>query len=221
MNRTVFLIDGFNLYHSTKDARRDLEGQSTKWLDVRALCESYLHMVGNGAQLEGVHYFSALATHLQAQDPGKVSRHEAFIECLKDTGVEVTLGKFKRKRDFRCPSCGKSRCGHCGSRLKHHEEKETDVAIATKFLELAFTNACESIVLMIGYTDLTPAFDTVREAYPEKDIRFALPYGRHNNVLREMAPGSFTIGREKYTNHQFPDPYVMSSGEEVAKPITW
>ncbi len=74
---------------------------------------------------------------------------------------------------------------------------------------------------MTGDTDLTPAFATVRNTFPEKDIRFALPYGRHNNVLRNMAPKSFTIGRDKYANHQLPNPYILSSGEEVAKPSTW
>jgi hypothetical protein len=52
MNRTVFIIDGFNLYHSTRDASNDLGGQSTKWLDVRALCESYLYTISKTARLE-------------------------------------------------------------------------------------------------------------------------------------------------------------------------
>lgn len=30
MNRTVFLIDGFNVYHSLRDASRDLRGASTQ-----------------------------------------------------------------------------------------------------------------------------------------------------------------------------------------------
>ena len=221
MNRAVFLIDGFNLYHSTREASKHLGGRSTKWLDIRALCESYLHMIGNGAQLEGVYYFSALSTHLEAIDPDMVRRHKALIKCLEDTGVKVELAQFKRKRDFRCPNCGKSRCGHCGGRLKHHEEKETDVAIAAKLLELVFTNACDTVVLMTGDTDLKPAFQTAQSHFPHKDIRFALPYERHNNVLRDMAPDSFTLGAHNYANHQFPDPYVMSSGEKVAKPSSW
>lgn len=57
MNRTVFLIDGFNLYHSLRDASRDLHGVQTKWLDLRALCESYLATVGNNAQCTDIYYF--------------------------------------------------------------------------------------------------------------------------------------------------------------------
>ena len=221
MNRTVFLIDGFNLYHSTTDARKHLSGQSTKWLDIRALCESYLHMIGNGGQLEDVYYFSALAKHLHAVDPGKVERHETLIRCLEDTDVIVELATFKRKRDFRCPNCRENRCGHCGNRLKQWEGKETDVTIAAKLFELAFTNACDTVVLMTGDTDLTPAVETTQKLFPEKDVLFALPYERHNNILREIAPKLFTIGKESYANHPFPDPYVLPSGEQISKPPHW
>ena len=42
MDRVTFIIDGFNLYHSVCDAERDLKGASTKWLDIKSLCSSYL-----------------------------------------------------------------------------------------------------------------------------------------------------------------------------------
>jgi len=35
MNRTIFLVDGFNLYHSLIDAQRDSGGSSAKWLDLK------------------------------------------------------------------------------------------------------------------------------------------------------------------------------------------
>lgn len=168
--------------------------------------------------MHGVYYFSALATHLEAADPGKIQRHRDFIRCLEDTGIVVRLGKFKRKRDFSCPNCGESRCGHCDAKLKHHEEKETDVAIATSMLELLFTNACDTVVLMTGDTDLAPAVQTAQRLFPAKDIRFALPYERHNKLLRQIAPKSFRIGKDGYTKHQFPDPFILSSGKAISKP---
>ncbi len=213
MRRTVFLIDGFNLYHSTRDASRDLNGKSTKWLDIRALCRSYLHLIGKDARLQGVYYFSALAKHLEAVDPGKVQRHRTLIKCLEDTGVGIELAKFKRKPDHRCV--------HCGNKIKQYEEKETDVAVAAKLLELVFTDACDAVVLVTGDTDLAPAVRTAQNSFPEKDIRFALPYKRHNNELRKMAPHSFTIGKEAYLNHQFSDPHQLTSEEMVNKPASW
>lgn len=105
--------------------------------------------------------------------------------------------------------------------MKHYEEKETDVAIAAKLLELVFTDTCDAVVLVTGDTDLAPAVRTAQNSFPEKDIRFALPYKRHNNELRKMAPHSFTIGKEAYRNHQFSDPYRLASGEIVYKPHSW
>jgi len=40
MGRTAFLVDGFNLYHSLKDAQFALGGRSTRWLDLRSFCSS-------------------------------------------------------------------------------------------------------------------------------------------------------------------------------------
>ena len=67
--RTAFLIDGFNLYHSVDAAAHALKSQSTKWLDLKAFCSSYLAPIGNRAVLGPVHYFSALAIHLEARKP--------------------------------------------------------------------------------------------------------------------------------------------------------
>ena len=39
-NRTVFLVDGFNVYHSLRDAEADLGGVSTRWLNLRSLLSS-------------------------------------------------------------------------------------------------------------------------------------------------------------------------------------
>ena len=71
MGRIAFLVDGFNLYHSLKDAsfRLGLRGAGTRWLDLRSLCASFLHAIGGGAQLSSIFYFSALARHLEARGP--------------------------------------------------------------------------------------------------------------------------------------------------------
>lgn len=132
---------------------------------------------------------------------------------MEDTGVTVELAKFKKKPDRFCSRCGK--------RSKQYEEKETDVAIATKLLELVYTDACDTVLLMTGDTDLAPAVSTVRQAPTHKDIRFALPYKRHNRELRRMAPNSLRIGKERYAKYQFSDPHVTSDGRKFTKPSHW
>lgn len=119
--RTTFLIDGFNLYHSVIEASIDLHGASTKWLNIRALCESYLYTLGPNNKTEQLYYFSALAHHKTARDRGTVARHLAFIDCLKSTGFQVELARFKEKWVW---------CDGCKQIRLRHEEKETDVALA-------------------------------------------------------------------------------------------
>ena len=89
--RTSFLVDGFNLYHSLKDASRSLGGVGTRWLDLFGLCRTSLHLIGRQAVMGEVYYFSALAKHLEAVKPDVTIRHRAYIECLRSTGVQVEL----------------------------------------------------------------------------------------------------------------------------------
>jgi hypothetical protein len=142
MNRTAFLIDGFNLYHSVKEASTALHlgGAGTRWLNFHSLCASYLHLIGRGASLEGVYYFSALARHLEAAKPDVTLRHRNYIECLKDTGVTVELGRFKEKHVH---------CTHCKKDVLRHEEKETDVAICVKLLEFFFLISAMSLFSLL------------------------------------------------------------------------
>jgi len=58
MNKTTFLVDGFNLYHGLVDAQRDGHGSGTKWLDLKKLCSSYLRcqlsdplVLGDGTEI--------------------------------------------------------------------------------------------------------------------------------------------------------------------------
>lgn len=105
MNRVAFIIDGFNLYHSVRDAANDMGGNaSTKWLDIKSLCSSYIYLFGKTASLTEIYYFSALTKHLEASKPDVTRRHQNFIQCLEATGIITELNRFKRKT-VRCHSC--------------------------------------------------------------------------------------------------------------------
>ncbi len=114
-NRVTFIVDGFNLYHSVKEAQKALRGKSTKWLDIYSLCKSYLHLFGRAAVLEKVDYFSALAKHLESYRPQVTKRHRDYIQCLQDSGVVTQLNRFKKKSVF---------CSNCKSTTEKYEEKK-------------------------------------------------------------------------------------------------
>lgn len=214
INRTSFLIDGFNLYHSVRYASEHLGlgGAGTKWLNIHSLCNSYLSIVGKSAQTTEVFYFSALAKHIEAREPQVTERHQHYIECLESTGVHIELHRFKPKN---------IKCDHCGERFIRHEEKETDVALSVRLLELFMLDRCDTAVLVSGDTDVAPAVETALRLFPEKVICFAFPYARRNKDLANMVRTSFTISKESYRKHQFPDPVVLTGGKEIFKPPRW
>ncbi|MFC1490256.1 NYN domain-containing protein [Candidatus Latescibacterota bacterium] len=212
MNRTIFLIDGFNLYHSLVDIRTFLRGTSTKWLNIHSLCSSYLPLIDRSARLSDIYYFSSLATHLQHRSPNKIINHKKYIKCIKSFGVNVELGRFKKKF-IRCPKCQNN--------ITKHEEKETDVAIATKLLELSFFDKYDTAVLVTGDTDLAPAVRSIQSSFNNKKVIFAFPYNRKNDELAALAPGSFSIGCNNCVKHQLPNPVVLQGGIEIFKPSSW
>lgn len=204
-------VDGFNLYHSLVEAANDLKA-STKWLDLRSLCEAYLSVLGPDAILESIYYFSALAKHIDARRPGTTLRHRNYVQCLQSTGVIAELGRFKYKT-VRCPSCQTNN--------PHYEEKETDVAISVRMLELFFTDKADTVVLLSGDTDLAPAVRTAKNLFPAKEICFAFPYKRKNSELAKMVENHFKIRSKQLLKYQLLDTVVLPTGRKIDKPRQW
>lgn len=213
--RTAFVIDGFNVYHSLVEASKSLglpEERGTKWLNLRGLCESYLPLFGRDATLAGIYYFSAIARHLQATKPGVASRHEYYAKILRLTGVEVEMSAFKPKL---------IKCRPCGKRFKVHVEKETDVAVAVKLLEVLHEQSADRVVMVTGDTDVAPAVRAAARMFPSNEIRFAFPWNRSRDALEKLvSEPCISMSREAYVAHQFPDPFVIGS-KTFAKPATW
>jgi len=90
--------------------------------------------------------------------------------------------------------------------VKGFEEKETDVAIAVKMLELVHSGRVDSLVLMSGDTDLCPAVDGVRRMCFSVGLRVAFPYQRYNKDLDQRADARFRISPRLMAASQFPDP---------------
>ena len=178
----------------------------------QALCRSLLAEVGGNAQLSQVIYFSALATYREAADPGLTARHLAYIECLRSTGVEVELGRFKIKRG-NCPLCQRL--------VTRHEEKETDVAIGVKLLELFWRDECDSAVLVTGDSDLAPAIRMARHHFPARGIYCCFPFKRISFELKSLARRGFRIKSRRYALHQLPDPVFVAGGKQISKPPYW
>jgi uncharacterized LabA/DUF88 family protein len=214
VRRVVFLVDGFNVYHSLKAASREvgLGDRGTRWLDLRALLASYLYLIGENAELERVYYFTAFAAHVQARRPGVVTRHRAYIHALESTAVVPVLGRFTRTQHF---------CRTCNCRTNRWQEKESDVALGAKLLEVLVRGEAEVAVLVTGDADLTPAIRTARVLQPNALIVVAFPYGRVQTALARLADQHFRISAEAYAKHQLPECVRLSTGRVVQKPVAW
>ena len=208
-----FVVDGFNLYHSIREARHKA-GVDCRWLDIRSLCESMLHTIGGGAEVAQIDYFSALAHHLESSSPGAVARHERYIEALRATGVTPHLGVFKPK-DIRY------RSRTCEVLLRRHEEKETDVAIAATIVEAASRGDCAALTLVSGDTDLLPAFKTARRLRPELRLFCFFPPYRANRAFRSHVDADFKISPKTLPEHLLTNPVVAADGRAIVKPAGW
>lgn len=208
--RVSFLVDGFNMYHSLREAAG--HARTFNWLDLDALCRSYLQLFGTTAVLERVYYFSAFAEWRRKTDPTVVDRHKAYIAALESKGIVVQMGRFKAKDVW---------CRYCRRNRKAHEEKETDVAIGAKLLELFITNASDLAILVCGDTDIVPAVVTAQRLFPGKRVACAFPFNRTNAELQQLCPGSFKIKAKQYARYQFPNPVPLADGSQAQKPVSW
>ena len=212
MKNVVFLIDGFNLYHSIEDIEKS-EGCCYKWLDLYSLCKSFIYLFGQEYVLQKIFYFTAIAYYSLAKD--KIQRHENYIRCLESKGIEVIRGRFREKTQFR-PLCKKEYIGHV--------EKQTDIAIGSKLLELLHAgdaSHCETFVLVTGDSDLAPAIKTAITVVPNVDIRFAFPFNRKSNDLLKLAPSSFKLRSGHYKANQFKNPLKLTDGTLLHRPTSW
>ena len=215
----AFVVDGFNLYHSLRAAEAALRASpraggatGTRWLDLRGLCEDKLKSFEGRFALGSIHYYTALANHLQTTDPGTRNRQLAHLRCLGATGVICEMSRFKRK-DIRCRACG--------AITRRFEEKETDVAVAMKLTELLHTRTCDNAFLLSGDSDLVPAIRAARRLFPRAGLHVALPYGRASRELQSTAAQAVLLTKDDYLRHQLPDPFELPNGKRVAKPPKW
>ena len=215
--KVSFLIDGFNLYHSIEDLRTQHHIKA-KWLDVKTLLRAYFtdssfkNLSKERPSFNGIYYFTALRHHVAEEKPQSIARHERYINALESTGIEVIYGGFKPKT-IKCTAT-------CGESFVKYEEKKTDVAIATKLLELVHKSHSEVYVIVSGDTDLIPAIETARLIDNRVKIILVFPFNRTNDELKKYADLSYTIKPKRYRSCQF-NGLISIGSKKFAKPSSW
>jgi uncharacterized LabA/DUF88 family protein len=212
--RVIAYIDGFNLYFGL----RECGWRRYYWLDLRALANSLLKPF---QRLVFTKYFTARISGALKDDPpalaqdldAKRRRQNTFLEALSIlTDFEIFEGHYLGKT---------IQCYRCGATWRSHEEKMTDVNIATEMLTDAFCDNYDTALLISGDSDLVPPVLAIREFFPQKRIVVAFPPRRTSIQLERMANVSFVIGEAKLRHSQFPNEVAKPDGFVLRRPSEW
>jgi len=113
------------------------------------------------------------------------------------------------------------RCRNCGACWQTHEEKMTDVNMAVELVVDGFRDRYDTALLISGDSDLMSTVTRIRGLFPEKSVIVGFPPNRSCQRLRRVATASFTIGRKKLADSQFPDEVTKPEGYILRRPATW
>jgi 6-hydroxy-3-succinoylpyridine 3-monooxygenase len=206
--RTVFYIDGLNLYYG---AIRPTPAH--KWLNIARYCQ----LLRPHDDIKLIRYFSALITGSSR------TNQEVYLRALSTTPlVEVTLGKFKNKT----VKCGVAACTLAGNKwYLMPEEKRTDVNIAVFMVDDAYRDICDQFVIFSGDSDLVPAVSMVRQRFPKKKIIVYVPSLNPTRgaavELRTSAHVDRTLPILLLGRSQFPDKIPDGAGGVLTRPASW
>lgn len=212
--RVITYIDGFNLYYGLRAAGY----KRYYWLDMTALGRNLLKP---GQTLVETKYFTArIAGPRPADTPQKAvrlqdkrQRQAAYLDALSTLrDYQMFEGRYLPKN---------KRCFECNAQWTQHEEKQTDVNIATELLVDAFQDTFDIALLISGDSDLTPPVAKIKLLFPLKQVIIAFPPKRHSAELRKSADGSFTIGRDRLRDSQLPDSITLPDGHILSRPTEW
>jgi uncharacterized LabA/DUF88 family protein len=207
MGRAIVYVDGFNLYYGA------VRGTPHKWLNL----ERYFSMLRQDDEILRIRYFTARVSGEAGERQATYLR--ALATCPK---IDIFEGKFKR----RSRECMVSTCGHPGDRwFKAHEEKGTDVSIAVRMLDDAYTNACDTLVLVTADSDLVPALNLVRTRFQDKRTIVYVPSRNEERgaaiELRNAAHRDKTLPLGPLRHSQFPAEITTQYGDVLKKPAGW
>ena len=202
-NRTMFFIDGFNVYHAIDNARL----KKYKWLNYWALSEKFLR---GKDRVVGVLYFTAYSPWSE----DKRTRHKRLISANVDTGVRVILGVFRKTT---------KKCGICNEQYQTYEEKRTDVNIAVHLFGNAQKDNYDKAVIVSGDSDLIPAITSITDVFPNKQFSLVIPIGRRARELQRIVGNESSMRMKDIhlETSQFPDKFTQRNGLVLERPIEW
>jgi len=202
MNRVVFFVDGFNLYHSLDCIP---SYHKYKWLNLDKLARCFVTSRDN---VEKVFYFTTYSTW----DSVKLVKHQLYVRALQFKDVEVVFGAFRYVDKI---------CRICHKQYKTFEEKQTDVNIAIKLFQTAVQGFWDTAIIISGDSDLIPAIRAVKSTFPVKRIGLVIPIGRRAEELKQVVDFHMKLKEKHLATSQFEDEITIDGGIKLTRPGTW
>jgi len=204
MNKVLFLIDGFNVYHALD---KEQKYHKYKWLDYFGLARSF---VTRHDKVVDVVLFTAYVPW----DKNKKLRHKRLTQALESKGVKIVLGKFKPVT---------RRCRICNRIYDTHQEKHTDVNIATYLFQSAMNDDYDTAMIVTADSDLVPAVRAIKNNFPGKKIVLITPIGRFSKELQKLSDFRMKMKKKHLESNQLPDIVLIDpkKGITIQCPNSW
>ena len=200
--RVISYIDGFNLYFGLKESRFE----RYLWLNLFRLS---LELLKPGQKLLQVKYFTSRISTPE----DKRKRQSNYLEALGTQPlIQIFEGQFLDKQ---------RECFRCQRKWTDHEEKMTDVNIATQLLLDAFDDKFDTALVISGDSDLVPPIRAIRQRNSTKRIIVVFPPSRTSIQLQNACHAAFTIGRANLAASVFPDEVLKNDGYLLKRPLSW
>lgn len=201
MEKVIFFIDGFNLYHALDNKRF----YRYKWIDLSSLAQKFIL---KKEKIEEIYYFTALAIW----SPDKVERHKTFIKAQEMKGIKIIYGEFKR-RDKECRICKQT--------YQTFEEKQTDVNIAIHLFKLSIQEKYDKAIIISGDSDLIPSIEAVKSTFPHKKIGVIIPIGRSAEQLKQTCDFYMKMKEKHLKASMLSDVINLGDGKKLERPQRW
>jgi uncharacterized LabA/DUF88 family protein len=206
--RTSVYVDGFNLYYAIRDS------PNSKWLDILALCHSYLRTY----DIQDIKYFTAKIAP-RPTDPYQHVRQKTYIQALQTLpGLTVIYGHFLSHPVTMTVYPVTSPPTRV--RVLKTEEKGSDVNLAAHMLNDAHLDHFDVAVVISNDSDLLMPIKMVRGLGKRVEIlRPPTPYPsqaliREVNLVRPIRISAIQ-------SSQFPPIVTTINGKLLHKPTTW
>lgn len=203
MSRVISYIDGFNLYFGL----RSKGWRKYYWLDLVSASSALLKPY---QRLDHCHYFTA---RIGGNGTQSNHRQSLWLDALATRPMLTThFGHYLPKQQT---------CKSCGATWTIHEEKMTDVNIASQLLVDAHDDLFDVALVISGDSDLTTPIKLVRQRFPNKRVIVAFPPARRSAQLQQTANGTMVIGEDKLRRNLLPNQITTASGYVINRPPQW